>query len=107
MSHTTKLTAEMDRAIGQAIKAARIAQGISQTELASVLGVSFQQQQKFESGRNRVNASALVLMCKRLKISPMDILGQHFGEPSEMSGLVEQITSLKQQLTAVRAAIKG
>lgn len=110
MSRTNKLTIAMDLQIGQAIKALRVAQEMSQTALSASLGVSFQQLQKIESGKNRISASALVVICKALNISPMDILGPLVGERTETSGLAAQVASLKKQLsdikTDVRAALK-
>lgn len=100
------ITSEMDIKIGQAIRAVRIARGISQTDLGKVLGVTFQQLQKQESGKNRLSVSALVLICQKLGVSPMDIIGPLIGEPSDNAGLIDQVASLKQQLTAVRTAVR-
>lgn len=100
------ITSEMDIKIGQAIRAVRIARGISQTDLGKVLGVTFQQLQKQESGKNRLSVSALVLICQKLGINPMDIIGPLIGEPSEAGELAKQVASLKQQLTAVRTAVR-
>lgn len=101
------ITSEMDIKIGQAIRAVRIARGISQTDLGKVLGVTFQQLQKQESGKNRLSVSALVLICQKLGVSPMDIIGPLIGEPSDNAGeLAKQVASLKQQLTAVRTAVR-
>lgn len=45
--------------LGQRIRMARIALGISQQALARKLGLTFQQIQKYERGRNRISASRL------------------------------------------------
>jgi transcriptional regulator with XRE-family HTH domain len=47
----------------------RFALNISHAEIASILGVSFQQVQKYEDGRNRVSAGRLFDICKVLKVS--------------------------------------
>ena len=47
----------------------RLALGMSQENLAKQLGVSFQQIQKYEGGRNRVSAARLFQICKILKVS--------------------------------------
>lgn len=60
----TERTAQIDRAIGARIKAARELAGISQERLGRVLGITFQQIQKYETGRNRVSASALTLIAE-------------------------------------------
>ena len=49
----------IDTFVGARIALRRAALGLSQTALASRLGISFQQVQKYESGSNRVSASRL------------------------------------------------
>lgn len=49
----------IDTFVGARIALRRAALGLSQTALASRLGISFQQVQKYESGVNRVSASRL------------------------------------------------
>jgi transcriptional regulator with XRE-family HTH domain len=48
-----------DTQIGQSIRAHRLIAGMSQSELAEQLGISFQQVQKYEKGANRVGAGRL------------------------------------------------
>jgi transcriptional regulator with XRE-family HTH domain len=52
-------TTSMDDRIGDKIKLRRIEQKMSQAQLGGLLGVTFQQVQKYESGANRVSASRL------------------------------------------------
>ncbi|MCJ2121431.1 helix-turn-helix domain-containing protein [Methylobacterium sp. J-077] len=63
-----KLATDADRAIGSRIAALRAAQGLSQTTLGHAIGVSFQQVQKYEKGRNRVGASRLQMIADQLKV---------------------------------------
>ncbi len=49
----------IDRRIGQRVKARRLEIGMSQESLADLLGVTFQQVQKYEKGVNRISASRL------------------------------------------------
>jgi transcriptional regulator with XRE-family HTH domain len=56
----TRAPTGVDAHIGRAIRERRNALGISQERLAQQLGITFQQVQKYESGRNRVSASRLV-----------------------------------------------
>ena len=51
---------EIDVAVGARIRQRRLDIGLPQGDLARALGVSFQQLQKYERGRNRVSASTLV-----------------------------------------------
>ena len=48
-----------DTEVGESIRAHRLIAGMSQTDLANKLGVSFQQVQKYEKGVNRVGAGRL------------------------------------------------
>jgi transcriptional regulator with XRE-family HTH domain len=49
----------VDRHVGQAVRLRRKLLGISQQALAQRLGLTFQQVQKYETGANRISASAL------------------------------------------------
>ena len=42
---------------------------MSQTDLGQKLGVTFQQVQKYEEGRNRVSAARLFEICELLEVS--------------------------------------
>ncbi|WHO78212.1 helix-turn-helix transcriptional regulator [Rhizobium leguminosarum] len=54
----------VDAYVGQRIFLARQAKGMSQKVLAERLGITFQQIQKYEKGKNRVSASVLYgIMC--------------------------------------------
>ena len=65
---TTKSTTSHDVEVGQRIRARRMAQGMSQTELGNLLGVTFQQVQKYEKGVNRVGAGRLVRVGEALDV---------------------------------------
>ncbi len=49
----------VDRRLGQRVRTRRLEIGMSQEKLADVLGVTFQQVQKYEKGVNRIAASRL------------------------------------------------
>jgi transcriptional regulator with XRE-family HTH domain len=51
---------DADRHIGSQIKARRNAIGMSQEKLGDMLGLTFQQVQKYEKGMNRVGAGRLL-----------------------------------------------
>ncbi|MCJ2134435.1 helix-turn-helix domain-containing protein [Methylobacterium sp. J-026] len=63
-----KLATDADRTIGSRIATLRAAQGLSQSALGSALGVSFQQVQKYEKGRNRIGAGRLQAIAEVLKV---------------------------------------
>jgi transcriptional regulator with XRE-family HTH domain len=60
----------IDRYVGSRIKARRAMLGMGQEKLASGLGITFQQVQKYEKGANRVSASRLVQIACMLGVSP-------------------------------------
>ena len=59
----------VDIYIGARMRERRLALNLSQAGLGEVLGVSFQQVQKYEKGVNRVSASRLFEICKILNVS--------------------------------------
>lgn len=56
---TIKDATDIDRTVGQRIASFRKTKGMSQSHLGKAIGVTFQQVQKYETGRNRVGASRL------------------------------------------------
>ncbi|SEH63796.1 Transcriptional regulator, contains XRE-family HTH domain [Rhizobium tibeticum] len=64
-------THPVDRHVGQQIRIRRIQSNVSLSDLAAGIGVSFQQVQKYENGKNRVSASMLyeVASCLRMPVS--------------------------------------
>src|SRR3954462_13876528 len=68
MKSGTKSTTSHDVEVGQRIRARRMAKGMSQTELGALLGVTFQQVQKYEKGVNRVGAGRLVRVAEALDV---------------------------------------
>jgi len=65
---------DRDRVIGLRVKTYRDINGLSQTELGNAIGVTFQQIQKYESGKNKVSVSRLIDVCTVLKTSLVHFL---------------------------------
>jgi transcriptional regulator with XRE-family HTH domain len=63
----------IDAVVGQNLQRIRKSRGISQTALGEALGISFPQIQKYETGINRVSASALYEMARALGVSLDDL----------------------------------
>ena len=55
-----KLPSSIDVAVGRNVRIWRMARGLSQAQLASRMGVTFQQLQKYEVGANRIGTGRLV-----------------------------------------------
>ena len=66
---------DADAQIGRRLRERRVTMGLSQTELASAVGVTFQQMQKYERGTNRVSASRLFALAGALGVP----VGYFFG----------------------------
>ena len=56
----------IDLHIGRQLKAARSAEKLSQYQLGELIGVTFQQIQKYEKGLNKISASRLYEFAKIL-----------------------------------------
>lgn len=59
----------IDAHVGAQVKLRRAVVGMSQTELADRLGITFQQVQKYENGANRISASRLYLIAEVLNVT--------------------------------------
>ena len=57
--HGTGIPSPVDVHVGARVRQRRTLLGMNQTKLGDVLGVSFQQVQKYENGANRISASRL------------------------------------------------
>lgn len=67
---TERSPQEIDRYVGARIRARRKLVGLSQEELGNVIGVTFQQIQKYENGSNRIGAARLFEIAEALEVSP-------------------------------------
>jgi transcriptional regulator with XRE-family HTH domain len=90
-----KQVTDTDRAIGERITAARKLAGISQTALATAIGVTFQQVQKYEKGLNRISAGKIVEIAKLLGIGHAELLGSP-DDGSSLPSLSRAAVSLAQ-----------
>jgi len=63
-----RIANSVDKRIGQRVKQRRLEMGMSQERLAELLGVTFQQIQKYEKGVNRVAASRLFELASALGV---------------------------------------
>jgi transcriptional regulator with XRE-family HTH domain len=59
---------DIDRQVGARLRERRLLLGMSQQQLAYALGVTFQQVQKYENGTNRISASRLWDISRRLDV---------------------------------------
>ena len=103
-----KVFTDNDRAmsaeIGQRLRDARNAVGLSQSELGEQIGVTFQQIQKYEKGSNRVSVPKLIQICKVLGCAPAMFLDPYLGgSPAPGSPLLARLTSAEGKLAKIRS----
>jgi len=76
---SAKTPDHIDVEVGQRIRIQRLMAGLSQTELADELGVTFQQVQKYEKGVNRVGAGRLTKIALVLGLPVSHFFGANEG----------------------------
>ncbi|MBR0884805.1 helix-turn-helix domain-containing protein, partial [Bradyrhizobium liaoningense] len=96
---------ERDVRIGQRLRTRRMELKISQQELGQVLGVSFQQIQKYEKGVNRVGAARLVQLAEALDTNTGYFIGElekgrgHESEFGEFMATREGVAIIEAMMT--------
>jgi transcriptional regulator with XRE-family HTH domain len=68
MTQTTTRVQDIDRHVGARIRQSRITLGLTQQQLADLIGVTYQQEHKYERGINRVSAGRLFEIAKALSV---------------------------------------
>jgi transcriptional regulator with XRE-family HTH domain len=89
-------TDPIDKEIGGRVRLRRRIVGVSQTELSLALGVSYQQVQKYENGKNRIGASRLQKIAHVLDV-PVSFF---FGETAETSNARDSAADLAEFLAS-------
>ncbi len=84
----------VDTHVGQRIRDKRNERGMSQTEVANALGVTFQQVQKYERGTNRVGASRLYDLSRILSVPVQFFFEGLENQPNELNADGENIVHL-------------
>ncbi len=74
----------VDVHVGGRVRLRRTLLGMSQTELAGALGLTFQQVQKYESGFNRISASRLYHLSHTLDV-PVEYFFEELDEEGSSS----------------------
>jgi len=70
----------VDRHVGNRMRMRRLLIGMSQEKLGELLGITFQQVQKYEKGSNRVSASRLYHVAKVLSVPVQYFFDELQGE---------------------------
>ncbi|WP_119272312.1 helix-turn-helix domain-containing protein [Taklimakanibacter deserti] len=78
----------VDRHVGNRVRMRRLLVGMSQEKLGELLGITFQQVQKYEKGSNRVSASRLYQIARVLGV-PVQFFYDELKEDDGPSGFAE------------------
>jgi transcriptional regulator with XRE-family HTH domain len=87
--NASKAPTKQDAYLGQRIREARIATGMTQTELGELIGVSYQQIQKYEDGHNRVNGGRIGTLVTALNRP----LSYFFPDATDVRSIADPIAS--------------
>ncbi|HEX3747640.1 MAG TPA: helix-turn-helix transcriptional regulator [Bryobacteraceae bacterium] len=73
---TTSDPTPFNKRLGAAVRARRVAAGLSQQAVGDKLGVTFQQQQKYERGINRISVETLVKIASELGTTCQQLINE-------------------------------
>jgi transcriptional regulator with XRE-family HTH domain len=90
-----------DVEVGRRLRAIRLERDMSQSSLGSLLGVTFQQVQKYEKGVNRIGAGRLQTLAEIFQVP----ISAFFDEPKRTSekGTIFELVDSAAALTLLRA----
>ena len=100
-------TVKYDHELGKRIRLRRIELGISQSDLADKLGVSFQQVQKYEKGVNRVGAARLQQIATALDVPVTFFYESQTREAKEVDSLLFIDSAFSLRLLRAYASVKS
>ena len=99
----------VDIAVGARIMTLRRSRGLGQPDLGRAIGVTYQQVQKYEYGKNRVSASMLLRVAGALETTGSQLLGETGELPApEEDGLLRafrRIHTSKGRKAAIAAVL--
>jgi transcriptional regulator with XRE-family HTH domain len=90
--------------IGRRMRERRVQMGLSQSELAEGLGISFQQVQKYESGANRISGSRLWDISKLLQV-PVGYFFEGLQQTVEPGAEVQEEALMDRQTLEIARAV--
>ncbi len=84
---------QLDIIIGRNLKQLRLSKGMTQSNLAEALGLTFQQVQKYETGANRISGSRLLEIARILQADLATVLPMNGHAGSAPQSVVSRDTS--------------
>ena len=79
----------VDRHVGNRVRMRRLLVGMSQEKLGELLGITFQQVQKYEKGSNRVSASRLYQISRVLGVNVQYFYDELKSDDDDTAGFAE------------------
>jgi transcriptional regulator with XRE-family HTH domain len=73
---------DVDRWVGQRMRERRVMLGLTQQQMAELIGVTYQQAHKYETGINRIAAGRLYLIAKTLGVD-VSYFFEGLGDPAD------------------------
>lgn len=111
--HPIDIPNPIDAHVGFRIRQRRTQLGLSQSQLAQLIGLRYQKIQKYELGINRVSASKLWQIAGQLKCTPPyffeDCEGRliHSTSKKDLTKIKHDIITLKKDLKQLNKAFEG
>ena len=91
---------EADRHIGARVRKRRIALGLTQQQLAELIGTTYQQAHKYEKGVNRVSAGRLHALARALGVE-VGYFFEGLGEPARPTAEQRMLLNLARSFAAL------
>lgn len=88
--------------VGRKVREARAAKGMSQEQLGKILGVSFQQVQKYEKGTNRIGSSRLYDIAKALDTPVTYFFDGIEDAPADQKALPRRTIELAKRIDSIQ-----
>ena len=88
------MSLELNQHLGKQLRARRSALGLTQTQVARAINVTFQQIQKYEKGTNGVSSSRLLQLANFLKV-PVKYFFEDFKDFQNLDAHTKSDNSLK------------
>ncbi|ABI76487.1 DNA-binding protein [Hyphomonas neptunium ATCC 15444] len=95
---------DLDRIVGSNIRALRQSQNITLQALATEIGVSHQQLQKYETSANRLSAGMLPIVAEALGVEVSDL---YFNEQCAKSDQHDEAARLRKECEGVIQRVKS
>ncbi|HUX50689.1 MAG TPA: helix-turn-helix transcriptional regulator [Spirochaetia bacterium] len=89
----------LERSIGKRIRHIRLARGLSQSDLAERVAVTYQQIQKYENGTTHLTIDRLERLAKALSVSMQALLFEQDGSVAEAQSILAETGWVMQYLS--------